>query len=95
MKPLWTIDADANKEMILGEKFAPSVIEQGAVGLDGVSDNHTRLLVFLLQGKRFFKEIKSQNCRFAALPSEGYFRNIVSSDRLLDILFENFIRHPK
>jgi hypothetical protein len=44
----WTIDTDPDEELVLPEELAPFVIEEGPVGLEGISDYHTGFAIFFL-----------------------------------------------
>jgi hypothetical protein len=58
MQRLWTVDADANKEMVMPEKFTPLIIEQDTVRLDGIADHHAWPAILFLQSQSFFEKIK-------------------------------------
>jgi len=44
----WTIDTDPDKELVLPEELAPFVIEEGPVGLEGISDYPAGFAIFFL-----------------------------------------------
>jgi hypothetical protein len=90
-----SIDTNTNEEPVFPEKFAPIVVQQDSIRLDGVMDHHAGPAIFLLKEDRFLKEIQAKEGRLTPLPCEGNFRDAVCFDGLPDILFENFIRHAE
>ena len=64
------IDADADQEAMLGEQLAPGIIQQGAVGLDGVLDLLARPTVLLGQLERPAEELHPHERGFAPLPRD-------------------------
>ena len=86
------VDAQADEEMVFGKEFTPFVVQQGAVGLQGVADL-SATGVFLLQGNRFPEKVDSQQRRFSSLPGEGDFRHALLFDVLADVGLQYFVRH--
>ena len=64
------IDADADQELLPGEEGAPGVVEQHAVGLEGIFDPHARWAMLFLQGYRPLEEVDAEHGWLAALPGK-------------------------
>ena len=80
---------------MLPEKFAPLVIQQGTVRLDGVMDHHARPAILFLKVKSLFEKINAEDCRFTPLPCEGYFWYAMCLYGLPCVLLKNFIGHTE
>ena len=92
---LWgAVDAQADEEVIFDKELAPLVVEQGAVGLDGVGDFFA-VGVFFLQFDGFAEEGDAEKGGLAALPGEGDFGDVLVGDVLTDERVEDFVAHPE
>ncbi len=90
-----TIHAQADKEVVFMEESAPLVIEEDAVGLEGVLDPGARLLIFFLELHGPAEEIEPHQGRLASLPGDGHLRNLVGFEKLPDIGLVHLIGHPE
>jgi hypothetical protein len=54
------VEAQTDVEVFLGEKFAPFVVDGGAVGLDAVDDLLVGRQMFLLKVDRFAEELDAE-----------------------------------
>ena len=95
MKLFRTVHAQAYQEPVFAEETAPLFIKKHAVGLEGVFDNGTGLLVLFLQLHGTPEEIDSHERWLTALPGHGYPRLPVGFEKLPDIGLMHFIRHAK
>ncbi len=87
-----TIDGEADEEVVLGEEFTPRVVEEGAVGLEGVGDIFA-VGELLLEGDDFLEEGDSEEGGFAALPGEVNIGTGLGVDVLLDVGLEDVVGH--
>ena len=86
------VDGEADEELVLGEEFAPGVVEEGAVGLEGVGDIFTVGELFL-EVDDFFEEGDAEEGGFAALPGEVDVGSGLGVDVLLDVGLEDVVGH--
>ena len=90
------VDADADQEAMLGEQLAPGIVQQRAVGLDGVLDLLARPAVPLGQLDRPAKELHPHERGLAALPRDRDLRSRgVGLEELAHVALEQLIRHSK
>lgn len=89
----WTIEADADEEIVILEERAPLVGEPQTVGLERVLD-----LLFrakgLLHRHDATKEVEPPQRWFAAVPHELDHRCWLGPDVLLGVRGEDSVRHP-
>lgn len=92
----WSVDGQTDEELMLPEERGPGVVEQDAVGLQGVDDLSSGGRKLLLQLDDVFEEFETEQRRFAPLPGERDFLGLggLRRDVLTDIRFERFGRHP-
>src|SRR5690606_17777219 len=64
-------DGDADEEAVLAEEPAPGLVEEGAVGLQGVADPLIGSAVALLEGEGLLEERSAGEGGLAALPGDG------------------------
>ena len=79
------IDAEAYEKIVLLEEGAPGVVEQQAVGLEGLLDRLPRLSVFFDEFDRALEEFELHQGRLAPLPGDRYLRRAVGFQQLADI----------
>src|ERR1700733_6567110 len=72
-----SIDAQSHEEIVLLEKGAPVVVQQDAVGLEGVLYNLLRAAVLLDQLDGMLEELELHQRRLSSLPSHGDLRRAV------------------
>ncbi len=89
------VDADPYQKVVFPEKSGPFVIDQGAVGLDGIQDSHTGAAIFLLVLDRASKKIQAHQHRLAALPGQGHLGKPVGLDEPADIGLLHLARHAE
>jgi hypothetical protein len=89
------VDADADEIVVLLEEPRPFVVDQRAVGLDRVEHVHARRLIFVRQRDRALEEIHPAQHRLAALPRHLHLRPEGRFHELLDVSFENIVRHQR
>lgn len=78
-----------------GEELAPLVIQQHAVGLQRIDDAHARRAIFLLITDSLPEEVQPHQHRFAALPGEGDFRDMLCFNVLTGIFLKKRLGHAK
>ena len=88
------IEAQAHEEIVFGEEGAPFVVEQRAVGLEGIL-YELAARVAALQRDGLAKKIQPHQCRLAALPSKYDFRHVLRLDELTHVGFQHLVRHAK
>ena len=86
------IDGEADEEIVRGEEFAPFVVEQRAVGLDGVGNDFTAR-EFFLERDDFAEKIDAEQGGFAALPGEIDFGDGLAMDVLADVFLQHRVAH--
>src|SRR4029079_678993 len=59
----WTVDRDADQDVMLSKELAPLVVEQRAVGLNRVLHGLARLLQLVDQLNRSAVEVEAHTCR--------------------------------
>src|SRR5262249_43253314 len=69
---LWSIEAETDIKIFLGEKLAPLIIDGRAVGLYTIDDLLTLENMFLLQFDSFAKKVDAEQRRLAAVPGEAH-----------------------
>ncbi len=90
-----TVEADPDQEAILGEELAPRIVQQRAVGLQGVLGSRARAGVLLLVRHRLAEKVQAHQGRFAALPGKVDFWGALSSDVLAGVIFQRLVRHAE
>ena len=88
-----TVEADADEEIVLFEKGRPGVVDQHAVGLEGIAHGLAGRAVFLLEFDRAAEEVQPQQRGLAALPGEVYRRHLLRFDILADVCVERLVAH--
>jgi len=86
-----TVEADPDQKAIFGEEFAPLIVQQGAIGLQGVINVHTGTRIFFLISHRAAEEIHAHQGWLAALPGKVDFRHSLGCDVLAGIIFQCFV----
>ena len=90
-----TVDAEAYQKVVLPKERGPFIVDQRAVGLDGVLNGHPGSEVFSLVCDRPAKEIQAHQRGLAALPGHDHLRYLVSFDELADIALQHLVRHAE
>ncbi|MNI60799.1 hypothetical protein D3C73_1160320 [compost metagenome] len=88
------VEAEADHEVFVGEKGAPLVIEQGAIGLQGIADD-LAIGELTLISDRPLKKIQPQQRRLTTLPGEFHFRAVLRRDVTLHIRTQHFVGHTE
>ena len=88
------IHTQADQKVVLLEEAAPVVVQQQAVGLEGVLDRLPGPAVLLDQLDRMLKEFEFHQRRLAALPGHRDFGHAVRFEQLADVGLERGRRHP-
>ena len=88
------VHTQADQKVVLLEEAAPVVIQQKAVGLEGVFDRLAGLAVLLDQLDRMLKKFKFHQRRLAALPGHRDVGHAVRFEQLADVGLERGRRHP-
>src|SRR5690606_225986 len=79
-----SVEADAYRETFAGEKGTPGVVEQGAVGLQGIANVLAAgELALVVHGA--LEELQAEQGGFAALPGELHFRAALRGDIALHV----------
>ena len=86
MKFLWSINAYADKKIVVAEKACPLVSDEGGVGLNTII-NVSPMSIFSLQFQRMLVELDWAHECFSAVPSE---QNIGSGLHIYILLSEAF-----
>ena len=89
------IQAQANEELLSVQKLTPGVIEQEAVGLEGVADARARWAVLLLERDDPLEEFHSHQGRLAPLPGEADLRGRRGDNVLLDEALQHVLGHTE
>src|SRR5258708_5475603 len=92
MKLARTIDGQSYQPVFGVQEFAPSVVEEHAVGLQRILNAFTTG-VLLLQLAYATEIADSQERGFSALPGEGDRRHGLRFDVLADVTFEHVLGH--
>ena len=71
MEVFRAIDGDADEKIVLFEEMRPLLGNQGAVGLDGMTNLLGGATILFAQLNEAFKEREAAQSRFAALPEHG------------------------
>lgn len=87
-----TIDGNADKKLIFEKTFCPCIVEQDAIGLEGVG-NLLAVGVFFLDLDKFPEIIDTQKRRFPALPGKIHHRRVVRFDVLPDVALQHLVAH--
>ncbi|GBC97994.1 hypothetical protein HRbin17_00489 [bacterium HR17] len=90
-----SVHAQPDQKIMLFKKSAPFVIQQDAVGLKGVFDFHAGFAILLLQLHSLAKEVKPHQSRFAALPAESDFIDLLRLNVLAGECLKDIIGHVK
>ena len=86
------VDGNADQELIFKEEFCPRIVEQDAIGLEGVGDL-LAVGIFLLDLDEIPEIIDTQQRRFPALPGKIHHRRIVRLDILPDVALQHIFVH--
>ena len=87
-----TVQTESDKKVFALEELTPVVVEENAIGLEGIVDG-AATGVFFLQGNGFFIKGNAHQAGFAALPCKGEFRGILRFAILANVLLECRIAH--
>lgn len=90
-----SVDTQADEEVMVVEEAAPCLIDQYAVGLEGVLDRGPGLPAPVLQLYGPSKKIESHERRLAPLPGNGHPGHLVRFEKLPNKCFMNLVRHPE
>ena len=88
------VDAEADQEVVLLEEGAPGVVEQDAVGLEGLLNRLPGLAVFFDEFDGALEEFELHQRRLAALPGDRHFGRAMRLEQLADVALERRLRHP-
>ena len=89
-----TVYRNAYKKIVFLEKGSEFRGNEGAVGLYGIADKLVPA-IFLFQFHSFAVEVRPQYQRFAAVPVESDFLNIVGRNILPDAFLKHLIGHSR
>ncbi len=92
VKILWPVDRDANEKVILFKEFTPIIVQQGAVGLNGIVYLPSTA-IFFLQFYRLPVKGEGPHQRFTAMPGEHHLRHGLRFNILLNKTFKKFFAH--
>ena len=95
VQPPRAIDAQPHIEVLIGQKRAPLLIEERAVGLKVVQAGPPVGEVAFLQLHGASKEVESRQRRLAAMPHERDDRSWAGLHDLTDVGFQQGVRHPE
>ena len=91
---LRTVERDAHQKVVRGEKVAPRLVDQRAVGLERILDALAVGIAPLeLQGAAV--EVNAEQQRLAPVPAELHDGDIVGLDVLADVAFEQLVAHHR
>jgi hypothetical protein len=71
MNMSWPIQADTDLYIVPLDKIAPLLIDQSAVGLEGMNNPHTPYVALLSYTKSVLVERDGENKRLASMPDDG------------------------
>ena len=92
------VDAQADQEIVGLEKGGPLLVQERAVGLQGVADDAPGGRVFFLQRHRAAEEIEPYQGGLATLPAEPDLRRArrdLRRDIVAHIGLKDVVRHPE
>ncbi len=95
MEFLRAVEADAGQEMMFGQECAPVLVQQDAVGLQGIGDELTVCAVLFLKIDDLFIKIQSHQGRLPALPGKTAIRQTqpeIAFDQMLQDLSAHAVR---
>ena len=95
MCTLQPVDADAHQKVVFVQELAPFVVEEGAVRLYGILDNHLGLLVSALKFDCTPEKVEAHEGGFAALPGKSHLRYAMRLDVLAGERLQDFLRHAE
>ena len=90
-----TVDADADEVVVLLEECRPFVVDQRAVGLNGVQHALMRLAVLVRQLDGAAKEVQAAQHRLAALPRDVHLGTGGGLHQLPDVGLQQRLRHQR
>lgn len=88
------VTAQPHQEVVLLEEFTPLVVEQDAVGLEGVLHHLVGPAVLLDQFDSLAEELHPHQRRLATLPGDGDGGGAVGLQQLPDVGLQRGLRHP-
>src|SRR5579859_4740295 len=71
MKMFWPVQAHTNLDHMVSDKIAPLLIDQCAIGLEGVENAHPLCIALLSYTKSVLVERYGQDERLACMPDDG------------------------
>ena len=80
---------------MVAEELAPFVIQERAVGLQGVLEDHAWPLVLVLEFYGTPIEVEAHQGRFSTLPGHRHLVGAMGLDELPDILLQHHVTHAK
>ncbi len=86
------VDAEADQEAVIAEEFAPGVVQEEAVGLQGVVDAFAARML-LLQSHDLAIKIEPHERGLASVPGELREIGILRGDILADELLQEAVGH--
>jgi hypothetical protein len=89
------INANANEKIVLLKELTPGIIQQRAIGLQGIVNLHPWSGMFLLVMNDSFKKAQTHEGRFTTLPGKCYLGNFLRFDVLAHKCFQQFIGHAE
>ncbi|MNP27596.1 hypothetical protein D3C76_1205160 [compost metagenome] len=90
----WAVEAEPHQETLAGEEGAPVVIEQGAIGLQGIADDLAGgEAALVVQGP--LEKVQAEQGRLAALPGELDFGAGLRRDVALHVVAQHLVVHAE
>ena len=89
------IHGEADQEAVLREEGRPGLVEERAVGLDGVLDDLAGPAVALHELQQAAEEVEAHERRLAALPGDGHVLRAVRLEQLADVLVQDPVLHAE
>jgi hypothetical protein len=81
--------------MVFGKETAPRIVQQRAVGLQGIFNLHSGPGVFFLKSNRFAKKVQPHQGGFAALPGKVHLGHALALNVLAGVALQRLIRHAE
>ena len=95
MDVLRAINAQSHHKLMLCQECTPSVIQQHAVGLEGIGKGNARPGMFLLKGDHLAVKVQANQRRLPALPGEKDRGIILRLDVLGNKLLQQFLGYGR
>jgi len=91
---VWAVNAQADEEMMFLEERTPVIVEQQAVGLEGVLHDLFGSAVGFNEFHCFLEEVEFHQRRLATLPRHRDFLGAMRFEQLSDVGLERGLGHP-